>query len=78
MLCILKKDGKLHTVFDSREQNNNTVKDMTLFPEQDDIHNDMARVAYHSKLNMSEVYKQIHIVLEHIHKTAFIERNTKK
>ena len=35
MLCILKKNGKLHTVFDLREQNNNTVKDVTLFPDQD-------------------------------------------
>ena len=46
MLCIPKKNGKLHTVFDLREQNNNTVKDMTPFPDQDIIHNDMARAAY--------------------------------
>ena len=71
MLCILKKNGKLHTVFDLQEQNNNTVKDMTPFPDQDIIHNDMARVAYRSKLNMSEVYEQICIVPEHIHKTVF-------
>ena len=44
---------------------------MTPFPDQDIICNDMARAAYRSKLNMSEVYKQIHIVLEHIHKMAF-------
>ena len=47
------------------------VKDMTPFPDQDIIHNDMARAAYRSKLDMSEVYKQIRIVPEHIHKTAF-------
>ena len=47
------------------------VKDMTPFPDQDIIHNDMARVAYYSKLNMSEVYEQICIVPEHVHKTAF-------
>ena len=47
------------------------VKDMTLFPDQDIIHNDMARGAYRSKLNMSEAYKQICIVLEHVHKTVF-------
>ena len=46
MLCILKKNGKLRTVFDLREQNDNTVTDMTPFPDQDIIHNDMARVAY--------------------------------
>ena len=71
MLCILKKNGKLHTVFDLREQNDNTVKDMTPFPDQDIIRNDMARVAYHSKLDMSEAYEQIRIIPEHIHKMAF-------
>ena len=71
MLCIPKKNGKLHTVFDLREQNNNTVKDVTPFPDQDIIHNDMARAAYHSKLDMSEAYEQIRIILEHVHKTAF-------
>ena len=71
MLCIPKKNSKLHTVFDLREQNNNTVKDMTPFPDQDIICNDMARAAYHSKFDMSEAYEQIHIVLEHVHKTAF-------
>ena len=47
------------------------VKDVTPFPDQDIICNDMARVAYHSKLNMSEAYEQIGIVPEHIHKMAF-------
>ena len=56
MLCIPKKNGKLHTVFNLQEQNDNTVKDVTLFPGQDIIHNDMARAAYRSKLNMSEAY----------------------
>ena len=55
MLCIPKKDGKLRTVFNLREQNDNTIKDMTLFPDQDIIHNDMARAAYQSKLDMSKV-----------------------
>ena len=71
MLCILKKNSKLHTVFDLQEQNDNMVKDVTPFPDQDIICNDMARVAYQSKLDMSEVYKQIHIILEHIHRTVF-------
>ena len=47
------------------------VKAMTPFPDQDIIRNDMARVAYHSKLDMSKAYEQIRIVLEHVHKTAF-------
>ena len=47
------------------------VKDMTPFPDQDIIHNDMARAAYRSKLDMSEAYEQILIVPEHVHKMAF-------
>ena len=71
MLCIPKKNGKLCTVFDLWEQNDNTVKDVTPFPDQDIIHNDMARAAYRSKLDMSEAYEQICIVPEHTHKMAF-------
>ena len=71
MLCIPKKNGKLCTVFDLQEQNNDMVKDMTPFPNQDIIRNDMARAAYCSKLDMSEAYEQICIVLEHVHKTVF-------
>ena len=37
MLCMLKKSSKLRIVFDLQEQNNNTVKDVTLFPDQDII-----------------------------------------
>ena len=46
MLCIPKKNSKLHIVFNLQEQNDNTVKDVILFPDQDIIHNDMARAAY--------------------------------
>jgi len=58
-------------VFDLQEQNNNTVKDVTLFPDQDIIQNDMARAAYRSKLNMLEAYEQICIDLPLILKMAF-------
>ena len=44
---------------------------MAPFPDQDIIHNDMARATYCSKLDMSEAYEQIHIVPEHVHKMAF-------
>jgi hypothetical protein len=56
MLCIPKKNGTLRTVFDLREQNENTVKDVTPFPDQDIIRNDITRAAYQTKLDMSEVY----------------------
>ena len=47
------------------------VKDVAPFPNQDIIHNDMARAAYQLKLDMSKAYKQICIIPEHIHKIAF-------
>jgi hypothetical protein len=43
MLCIPKKTGKLRTVFDLRQQNENTEKDVTPFPDQDAIRHDVAR-----------------------------------
>ena len=71
MLCIPKKNGKLRTVFDLREQNDNTVKDVTLFLDQDNIRHDVARCPYRSKLDMSEAYEQIRIKLTDIPKMAF-------
>ena len=37
MLCIPKKSGKLQTVIDCRKRNDNTVKDVTPFLDQDQI-----------------------------------------
>ena len=71
MLCILKKSGKLCTVFNVQEQNVNMVMDVTPFPDQDIIHKDMSRATYWSKLDMSKAYDQIHIIPEHVYKMAF-------
>jgi hypothetical protein len=71
MLCILKKNGKLRTVVDLRQRNDNTVHDLTPMPDQDRIRNDVARGAVRSKLDMSDAYEQIRIVPEDIRKTAF-------
>ena len=71
MLCILKKNGKLRTVFDLRMQNENTEKDVSPFPDQDTIRHDVACAAYRSKLDMSEVYEQIRVHDEDVPKTAF-------
>ena len=71
MLCIPKKNGKLHTVFDLCKQNDNMVKDVTPFPDQDNIRHDVAQCTYRSNLDMSEVYEQIRIRTEDIPKTAF-------
>ena len=71
MLCIPKKNGKLQTVFDLHEQNDNTVKDVTPFLDQDNIRHDVVRCTYQSKLDMSKAYEQIRIRMTDIPKTAF-------
>jgi hypothetical protein len=71
MLCVPKKNGTLHTVFDLREQNENTVKDITPFLDQDIIRNDIARAAYRTKLNMSEAYEQSRMDPAHVSRTSF-------
>ena len=42
LLCIPKKDGKLRTVVDAWQQNDNTLKDVTPLPDQEVIHEDVA------------------------------------
>ena len=41
LLCIPKKSGKLRTIVDCRQHNDNTVKDMTPFLDQDQIRMDI-------------------------------------
>ena len=71
MLCVLKKSGKLHTVFDLHMQNNNMEKDVLPFTDQDMIQHDVAHAPHRSKLDMSEAYEQICIRSEDVPKTAF-------
>ena len=71
MLCLPKKTGKLRTVFDKRLQNENTVKDVTPFPDQDMIRNDVARSQVRSKIDLTEAYEQIRIVDRDVDKSAF-------
>ena len=54
MLCIPKKNGTLHTVFDLRQQNDNIWKDVTPLTEQDAIQRDIACARFRSKLDMTE------------------------
>ena len=70
MLCILKKNGTLCTVFDLRQQNDNTQKDVTPFPEQDVIRHDIACAQFRSELDMTEAYEQTHIKPEDVRKTT--------
>src|SRR3977135_4023995 len=71
MLCVHKKSGKLRTVIDFCLQNDNLIKDVTPFPDQDAIRHDVARAKFHSKLDMSEAYEQIRVKPEHMPRTAF-------
>src|SRR6266481_1797046 len=59
-------------VFDLHLQNENMVKDVSPFLDQDTIQHDITHTAYRSKLDMSEAYEQICIRLEDIPKTAFL------
>src|ERR1700733_1169052 len=43
MLCVLKKSGKIHTIVDGRKRNENTEKDVTPSPDQEQIRMDLAR-----------------------------------
>jgi hypothetical protein len=71
MLCIPKKSRLLRTAIDARKRNDNTVKDVTLFPDQDQIRLDIVRVKIRLKIDFSNVYEQICTVPEDIHKSAF-------
>ena len=66
MLCVLKKSGKLHMVFDLHMQNDNMEKDILPYPDQDMIQHDVTRAPYRSKLDMSEAYEQICIRSEDV------------
>ena len=61
MLCIPKKNGTLRTIFNLRQQNDNTWKDVIPFPEQDAIRHDIAHTQFRSKLDMTEAYEQTRI-----------------
>ncbi len=71
LLCIVKKNGKLRTVVDARKKNDNTLKDVTPFPDQDQIRMEVARVKYRSKIDMTDAYEQIRVEPADVEKTAF-------
>src|ERR1700722_2360862 len=62
---------KLLTVIDGRKRNENTEKDVTPFPDQEQIRNDVARGKYRSKINISNVHEQIHVKPSDVWKMAF-------
>ena len=71
MLCIPKKNGTLRTVFNLWQQNENTWKDVTPFPDQDAICLDIVQAKFRSKLNMTEAYEKTCIRTEDVCKMTF-------
>jgi hypothetical protein len=74
MLCVpksSKNQNELRTVFDLREQNANTHKDLTPMPDQDAIRHAVAKAKYRSKCDISNAYEQIRIEPGDEWKTAF-------
>ena len=71
LLCVPKKSGKPRTVVDTHKWNDNTFKDVTPFPNQDQIRMDVARAKYRTKNDMLDVYKQIRVEPADVWKTVF-------
>jgi Reverse transcriptase (RNA-dependent DNA polymerase) len=71
MLCVQKKDSHLRTVIDARQQNENTIKDVMPLPDQEMIREDVAQGRYHSKIDLSDAYKQVCIRTEDVDKMMF-------
>ena len=69
MMCLPKRDGKLRTVFDCRQRNDNTIHDVSPFPDQEQIRLDVARAKYRLKIDLSDAYEQIRVVDEDVWKT---------
>ena len=66
-----RNNNKIRTVIDARQRNNNTFLDATPLPSQEVILNGLARATYRSKIDMTDAYEQVRIVLEDINKTYF-------
>lgn len=60
-----------YILLDCHKHNENTIKDVTLLLDQDYIRLSVAHALVWLKIDLSDVYKQVHIVPEDIWKTAF-------
>ena len=56
-----KKDGKLQTVIDARQHNENMVKDVTPLPDQETIREDVARGPIRLKIDLADMNKQVRV-----------------
>jgi hypothetical protein len=71
LICLPKKDGRLRTVIDARQRNDNTVKDVTPLPDQDTIREDVARARYRSKIDLADAYEQVRVEPGDVGKMVF-------
>ena len=71
MLVIPKKSGLICMVINMCRRNNNMVKDVTPFPDQDLIQLDVTQAKICSKLDFSDAYKQVRVEPVDVWKTAF-------
>ena len=62
---------KLHTVINGRKCNDNMEKDMTPFPDQEQIRHDVARAKYWSKKDLLNAYEKICVEPKDVWKTVF-------
>ena len=58
-------------MFDPRQQNDNTWKDVTPFPGQDTIPHNGAQACFKSRLDLTEAYEHKHIKPEDMYKITF-------
>lgn len=71
LLCIPKKNGDLCAVCDLRQRNENKVKDVTPFPDQDQIRHDCVHAAEVSKIDLTNAYEQVLVQSKDVWKTTF-------
>src|SRR6266705_666075 len=71
LLCICKADRSLCTVIDMRNRNSNTILDITPMPDMRLIQESVARTKYRSKIDMLDMYEQICMDPDDIHRTMF-------
>jgi hypothetical protein len=71
LMCLHKKDGRLRTVIDARQRNENMVKDVTPLPDQETIREDVARAPIRSKIDLADAYEQVRVRPTDVDKTTF-------
>ena len=74
ILLVLKKDGTMRMCIDYRGLNDITVKNTFPIPRIDDLHDQLGKAHYFTKLDLYSSYHQIQITTGDEHKTAFTSR----